>query len=146
MSEILNYILNALNSIPGDVWGYIITLIVAALPTSGIVMAIKKWFSVDGEKKMLTITIIGSMAASAVAYLQSTPEFAPWFVILQGWLVFATTQPVYYLFIKPLTKKLEVYWATQIAKYATTAEAKNAAVPAGGLNVPTPAADVDFSR
>jgi hypothetical protein len=146
MHDILQHILNTLNNIPSDIWGYLITIIVSAVPTSWFIQLYKKWRGIkDHEKYMLLLTIAGSMVASALAYLHSTPEFAPWFVLVQGWLVFATTQPVYYLFVKPLTKKLGSYFSVQIAKYATVAEAKSAAVPAGGL-VTSPAQVEDFAR
>ena len=144
--HVLHYILNTLNSIPSDAWGYVISVLVSAVATSPVVQIIKKWFSIDGEKKMLALTIVGSMLASAIVYLQGVPQFAPYFVLIQGWLVFATTQPVYYLFVKPLSKKLEIYFAGQIARYATVAEAKNAAVPAGGIGQAAPAGAEDFSR
>ena len=146
MSDVLHTILNFLNNVPSNVWGYIITIVVAAVPTSWFVQLYKKWRGVkDREKFMVFVTIAGSMLASALAYLHSTPEFAPWFIAVQGWLVFATTQPVYYLFVKPLWGKLSVYFAGKIAEYATTVEAKNAAVPAGGLPVTTAPVE-DFSR
>lgn len=143
----MQYILNILNSIPGDAWSVIIDVLVSAVIVSPLALGVKKWLSVDNEKKMLILVVVGSMLASAGAYLQSVPKFAPWFVLVQGWLVFATTQPVYFLFVKPLSKRLGVWFTEQIAKVALANEAKAAAVPAEGLPLTsTPSPVEDFSH
>lgn len=138
-------ILNTLNSISPEVWSVIVQSVVSALIVSPLFVAVKKWFSVDGEKKMLFLVMLGSFAAAAVAYLVTVPSFAPWIILAQGWLVFATTQPVYLYFVKPATKSLGTWFSTKLTEAAAINEAKNAAVPATGLPISVPAAAEDFS-
>ncbi len=136
MLENLKQVLDILNDVPAEVWSVVIETVVGALIVSPVMLGIKKWFSIDGEKKMVVFVMIGSMLAAVAAYMLTVPEFAPWLILVQGWLVFATTQPVYYLFIKPLVRKLGAWFTDQIAKAAAISEAKAAAVPATGLPLP----------
>lgn len=141
-------LLAALNSIPSDAWGVTIETVVSAVIVSPIMMAVKKWWDIDNEKKMLLLVIAGSLLAGAADYLHGIPEFAPWFAIVQGWLVFATTQPVYRFFVKPLFARLGSAIAAQLAKVATVSEAKAATVPPQGLPISaaTPPPADDFSH
>lgn len=145
--ELLQAGLSFLNTIPSEAWNILAEVIVGALAVSPVMLAIKKWLSIDGEKKMMFLVIFGSMLASAGLYLRGIPQFAPWFVAVQGTLVFAFSQPVYYLFVKPLYRKLGASLTVQINKAKDLNEAKTAAVPAGGLPVPTtPQVIEDFSH
>lgn len=141
LHAILNAVLNFFNSIPAEAWGMLAEVIVAAFAVSPVMVAVKKWFSVDSEKKMMGLVILGSMFASVGLYLRSIPEFSPWFVAVQGMLVFACTQPVYYLFIKPLFRKLGATFTIQIQRAKNFNEARSAIVPAGGLQLNTPQDD-----
>lgn len=136
MPDQLKQALDFVNSLPPEVWPIVTEIIVSALVVSPVMLGIKKWFSIDGEKKMVIFVMIGSMIASIVAYMLTVPEFAPWLILVQGWLVFATTQPVYYLFIKPLFRRIGTWFTDQITKAAAISEAKAAAVPADGLPLP----------
>jgi hypothetical protein len=130
----LQEILNTLNSVPKETWATIAQVVGSAFIVSPVALAIKKWFSVDGEKKMTALVILFSMVASAVVYLQDVPQFAPWFVAVQGLLVYATSQPVYFFFIKPLFARIGVSFSTQVAKaVAYRDEVQSAEVPAQGL-------------
>ena len=126
-------ILQAVNSVPAEIWGTIIEIIISAVIVSPIALGIKKWFSIDGEKKMVLIVTVGSFIAATATYLLTVPEFAPWVIIVQGWLTLATTQPVYYFFIKPLFRRLGDWFTDQITKATQITEAKAAAIPPEGL-------------
>jgi hypothetical protein len=116
--EILQSALQTVNSVPGDAWTLIIEILVAALITSPVVLGIKKWWHVHSDKIMLAITIGASLLAGVVLYLQNDPELAPWFALVQGWLIFATTQPVYRYFIKGLFARLGVWFNEKVEEAA----------------------------
>ena len=63
----------------------------------------------------------------------TVPEFAPWIILVQGWLTLATAQPVYYFFVKPLFRRLGAWFTDQITKATQISEAKAAQVPPEGL-------------
>lgn len=135
MQDILNHLLSFLNSIPSEFWGFLIETIIAAIPVSIAGIVIKKWRDIDNEKKMLIIIIGTSMLAGVLEYLHGNARFAPWTAIVQGWFTFAATQPVYFLFVKPLYARFQIWFAEQVAKVALSSEAKAAAVPAEGLPI-----------
>lgn len=129
------HILHSLNSIPAAAWAVILPTVLQAVITSPIMLGIKKWFSVDSEKKMLFLVMLGSMATAAVGYLVTVPKFAPWFILVSGWLTFATTQPLYLYAVKPLARITGEWFTGKIAEATAINEAKAAAVPAAGLPV-----------
>lgn len=138
--EILHQLLQTLNSVPSDAWSTLVEIVISAFVVSPLAMAIKKWFNGNGDKKlgekrMLTIVMLGSFASAAIAYLVTVPEFAPRFIVLQGTLTFAMTQPVYIYFVKPLSVRLGAWFTEQVAKASAITEAKAAKVPYGGLPI-----------
>lgn len=145
--ELLRQALQILNDVPSEAWGALIDIVVSAFLVSPLALAIKKWFSVDGEKKMVGLVMFGSILAAGGAYLMSVPEFAPWIILITGGLTFATTQPVYYFFVKPLFTRLSAWFAEEVAKASLQTEAKAAAVPAEGLPISSkPKLIDDFSN
>lgn len=124
-------ILTFLNSVPSDAWGLVIETVVSAFVVSPLALGIKKWLSVDSEHKMLGLVILGSLVAGLLDYLHGVTLFAPYFALVQGWLVFATTQPVYKWLIRPLAAKI----AGTIVSAKQLADVKSAEVPAGGIPV-----------
>jgi hypothetical protein len=128
-------ILDTLNQVPADVWGYVIQIIVSAVIVSPVALALKKWWKINGEIVMMGIVILGSVLSAVLIYLQSDPRFAPWIVAVQGGLTFATTQPVYYLAVKPLYRQLSAWFTSQVAEAVELNEVKSAAVPATGLPI-----------
>lgn len=131
--EVLNQILNALNSVPAEVWGQVGEIVVSAVIVSPLALALKKWWKVNSEKIMVVMVMVGSILAAILAYLQTQPEFAPYFVAVQGALVFATTQPVYYFFVKPVWTRLVGWFETQVERAAELNDTKSAEVPSNGL-------------
>lgn len=141
--EILQHVLNVLNQVPSEAWDMIIQIVVSAVVISPVALGIKKWLEVNSEKLMIAGVMLASLAAPALLYLKDVPQFAAWIVLVQGGLVFATTQPVYYFFIKPLFRKLGVWFGGQVAKAAEVKafqdDLKSALEPVGGLKaVSTP--------
>lgn len=126
-------ILDILNTVPGEVWSLIVEILFSAIIVSPVALGLKKFWKVNSEKIMLFLVIAGSFAAATFTYLQGSAEFAPWVIAVEGWLVFATTQPVYFLFIKPLTRRVGSWFAAQVAEATLLNEAKTAAVPEQGL-------------
>jgi hypothetical protein len=130
MQDILKTILDALNSVSPDVWTIIIETVVGALVASPLVVGLKKWLSINSDKVMLITTIAASMVAAGGVYIVNDPVFSAWLIPIQGWLIFATTQPVYRFLVKPIIRKIQTVIADAIA---FNAEVKSAAVPPSGL-------------
>lgn len=149
--NILQSILDTLNSISPEAWNLIIDTFVGAIIVSPLAVGIKKWLNIEDpkrrEKIMTIVVIVGSLGVATIMYLQNVPTFAPWFVAVQGMLVYATSQPVYYFGIKPLFARLGTWIAGEIAKATAINEAKGAAIPETGLPIGglTPEFD-DFSQ
>lgn len=142
--DILKTILSVLNQVPADVWNILVEAAVGAFAVSPVVAAVKKFFSVDGERKMIIITTVFSLIAGAVAYLVKDPDFAPWVIPVTGFITLGMSQPVYYFAIKPLCRKLGEVIATKIAEATKVVEARAALVPEGG--VPTAAPTISDFR
>lgn len=128
-------ILDALNQVPAEAWTAAVQIVLSAVIVSPLALGLKKWWKIEGEKVMLGLVILGSLLATVVAYLQSDPQFAPWIVLVQGGLTFATTQPIYYLFIKPLFLTLGSWFASQVEQAAQLNDVKSATVPVDGLPI-----------
>jgi hypothetical protein len=125
--EVLNNLLGLLNSIPSDAWSVIVETVFSAITVSSVALAIKKFFAVDGDRKMLLLVMFGSFIAGGLDYLHGIPLFAPYFALIQGWIVLGMTQPVYRFFVKPLGNKLAAWLSKKIAQATSVNEAKNAA-------------------
>lgn len=141
-------ILHTLNSIPPDVWSIVVQSAVSALVVSPVFVWVKKKFfddKVEREKLMLFLVMLGSFAAAAVAYLITVPTFAPWIILVQGWITFGTTQPVYFYAVKPFIRNVGAWFAGKLAEASAINEAKNAAVPATGLPIIADPNAEDFS-
>lgn len=137
--ELLQNGLALINSIPADAWNIITDILLSAIVVSPVALGLKKWWSVHSEKVMLFLVIIGSMVSSALVYVLNAPELSAWVIPVQGWLVFATTQPVYFLFIKPLFRRLGDWLTSEVAKaqaiQAERDDIRSAVEPTGGLAV-----------
>lgn len=128
--DILNNLLRILNEVPEEVWLIVAETIVVALIASPLVVGLKKWLSINSEKVMLVTTILASMAGAAGAYAINDPVFSAAWLPVHGWLIFATTQPIYRFLVKPIIRKIQ---ATIAEAVAFNNEIKSAAVPPAGL-------------
>jgi len=133
--QILKTVLDFLNQIPPDAWGALVQVVVSAIIVSPLALALKKWWKVNSEKIMLLIVSFGSVASAIVVYLMGNPDYAPWVISVTGAVTFATTQPVYYLFVKPIAIRVGTWFATQVSEAAKLNEAKSAELPASGLPI-----------
>lgn len=129
----INWLLAEINSIPSYAWEVIIETAFGAVTASALALGFKKWWSIDSEKKMIMTVALMSLLVGAAMYLRGVPKFAPWYALVQGWVIFATSQPAWFFFVKPFFAKMSVWLTDQIAKAAVVNEAQNAAIPAEGL-------------
>jgi hypothetical protein len=120
MQEVLHHINVALNNIP---WG----AVAASGVLSPVLLAVKKWFSVQSEKVMITLVAASGMLVAGANYLLHVPTHEPTIIALQGAAIAFGTQPFYFFIVKPLAAAV----ADQLAKAAAfDAQVKSAAVPA----------------
>lgn len=120
--DALNWI--ALN-IPWD-------LVIASGVLSPVLLGVKKWFSVQSEKVMMTLVIVFGAIGATVSYLVGVPTTDPTIIAVHGLVISALSQPFYYLLVKPASKWL----SAELAKAAAfDAEVKSAAIPADGLPI-----------
>lgn len=133
LTNIGNWLLATVNGVPPEAWTVLVETIVAALLASPLVAGIKKWFQVHSDKVMLFVTILASIGGAVAAYLVNDPTFTAWWVPVHGWLIFATTQPVYRYLIKPIGNRIraEIDKAIELEKLK-----KSAVVPPSGLPRP----------
>lgn len=152
MDAVLNFLqsgLDTLNQIPSTVWASVIEIIFSAFVASPVAFAIKKWWQHRGKRVtelgMLGVVLFGSVFTTALFYLKDDPGFGPWIILVQGALAFATTQPVYFTFVKPLSIKIARWFATAMEQAQVINEVKTAAVPPSGIPAPqsTPTISVD---
>lgn len=134
--DFLHQLLTELNSIPESTWHLaidaIVTTVLPALAVSPIALGLKKWWKVNSDRLMMTIVALGSVLGTLVVFALDSPDFP---LPIQAWLTFATTQPVYYFFVKPLYIRLSAWFAEQVAQAAKLNEAKSAEIPATGLPI-----------
>lgn len=107
-------------------------LVIASGVLSPVVLVIKKWLSIQSEKVMMTLVLLVSMIGATASYLLGTTSSDPTIIAVQGFMVAAMSQPVYYLAVKPFSAWL----GAELAKArAFDAEVKSAAIPAEGLPI-----------
>jgi hypothetical protein len=112
----------------------------AAVGASGVLspllLGIKKWFSVQSEKVMITLVALSSMIVAGAHYLLSVPTHDPTVIAVQGAALAFMTQPFYFFIVKPVAAAV----GEQLAKAAAfDAQVKSAA------DVPLSATGPDFS-
>jgi hypothetical protein len=139
--EILRQLLQTANDIPKEVYQMGTDALIGAISVSSLGLGIqrqvkKAWDNPKTrEKIMVAFVMVGSLISAGIAYLLTVPEFAPWIILVTGAVTFATTQPVYYFFLKPLATRTAAWMTGQVAKASAINEAKAAAVPAEGLPI-----------
>jgi hypothetical protein len=124
-----------LNQIPADTWSQIIQIVLSAVIVSPAALGLKKLWKIEEEKIMLGVVILGSFVPAVILYLQSNAQLAPSIVAVQAGLIFASTQPIYLYFLKPLTRALGAWFSDQLTQAAALNDVKTAAVPETGLAI-----------
>lgn len=127
--DIAQTTLNVLNwlalNIPWD-------LVLASGILSPLLLGVKKWFSVQSEKVMMSLVLVFGVVGAAVTYLMGTPTTDPSIIAAHGLMIAAMSQPVFFILVKPVSRWL----STELAKAAAfDAEVRSAAIPAEGLPV-----------
>lgn len=123
MQEVLDIANKIAASIPWDA-------IIASGILSPLLLGIKKWFSVQSEKVM--ITLVGTVAVLTAAghYLLTVPTSDPSIIAVQGAVLAFMTQPIYFFIVKPVWK----WFSEQLAAAAAyRAELQSATEPVGGI-------------
>lgn len=109
-------------------------VIAASGVLSPLLVGIKKWFSVQSEKVMISLVMLLSLLTVVVNYLLRVPTTNPQYLAVQAAVLAFMTQPVYFFIVKPAIYSFRSY-VEKAAKF--NAEVKSAAVPAAGLTPPT---------
>lgn len=102
----------------------------AAVAASGILspilLFVKKWFSVQSEKVMISLVALSGMLVAGASYLLHVPTHDPSIIALQGAAIAFMTQPFYFFIVKPLAASV----SEQLSKAAAfDAQVKSAAEP-----------------
>jgi hypothetical protein len=113
----------------------------AAVGASGVLspvlLGVKKWFSVQSEKVMISLVALSSMLVAAGHYLLNVPTHDPTIIAAQGAALAFMTQPFYFFIVKPLAAAV----SEQLAKAAAfDAQVKSA------VDGPLAPAGPDFSQ
>lgn len=134
--------LGLLNAVPQGIYELVITSVIGAIAVSPVALAIKKWFTTElntiSEKKMILIVAFGSFLSAAVTYVVASPTFAPWIIAVQGFVTLGMTQPVFFLFVKPLSIRLGAWFTSQVNAAVLKNEARAALIPENGIPAPMP--------
>lgn len=127
LNQVLYYANQIAKNFPWEV-------IAASGVISPLLVGIKKWFSVQSEKVMITLVVVLSTVTVAGNYLLHVPTADPRILAVQAAVLAFATQPVYFFIVKPAIYSFRSY-IEKAAKF--NAEVKSAAVPAAGLPTPT---------
>jgi hypothetical protein len=102
--ETLHYLAT---NIPWDV-------IAASGILSPVLLLIKKWFSVQSEKVMITLVGVSGLIVAGLNYITTVPTHDPSIIAFQGAVVAFLTQPFYFYIVKPIATAV----SEQLAKDA----------------------------
>lgn len=128
ITKILTIINNLLNDVPTEAWQVLIELTIAAVLGSNLTLGIKKWWHVDNERKMFSLTIVSMLVAALIVHLRNVPELHPFFAAIGLAVAFIINQNYYRFFLKPLVARLSA-WMTENIKELNADEAKTAIEP-----------------
>jgi len=134
----LQQILNILNYAAVHVpW----SAVAASGVLSPLLVAVKKWFSVQSERVMITLVALSSGLVVAGNYLLHVPTHDPSIIAVQTAVVAFMTQPVYFFMVKPglaaIQKRIADYNAQVLA--AGTAPTVAPGLAPSDTPAPTPA-------
>lgn len=127
--QILQQVLEILNYVSANIpWD----AVAASGVLSPLLVGVKRWFSVQSERIMISLVILFAMLAAAGNYLLNVPSQDPGVIAVQGAVLAFMTQPVYFFVVKPAYK----WFSGQLAKAAAFDEQ----VKANTEPVPVPSA------
>lgn len=100
--------------------------VIASPLVSGLIVAIKKWFSVQSERVMISLVALVAMIVAGGNYLLHVPTHDPSIIAVQAAVLAFMTQPAYFFIVKPLAASIE----QQLQKAAAfDAQVKSASQP-----------------
>jgi hypothetical protein len=98
---------------------------------SPVLLAIKKWFSVQSERVMISLVALSGMLVAGGSYLLHVPTHDPTIIALQGAAIAFGTQPFYFFIVKPIAASVEEQLAKAAAFERNVKSAAEPAVTAG---------------
>lgn len=134
MQEVLNVINYIVVHMPWNA-------VAASGVLSPLLLGIKKWFSVQSEKVMITLVALLACLTAAGHYLLTVPTHNPSIIAVQGFVLAFMTQPIYFFVVKPTVK----WFDERVEEAAALNLAKSAAEPVPSVTAPTPVTE-DFSQ
>lgn len=136
-------VLSFFNSIPADIWSAAGQLLLSGIITSPLWLGLRKWLQLEIRKhaKLLNFLVgaFTSFIAAATIYIVSNDSYAPYLLAAAAPITFFISQPVYLLAVKPIARRVSIWFAGQVAQAAALNveqdAQKSAAVPASGLPI-----------
>lgn len=123
-------------------WSTILTFLQIVFVSTGLSAlfvgpqkAIKKWFE---HNEVIIIGLIGVTSTALMFvwnYLVHSYPTNPHLTAVQGFALAFSTQPVYFIIVKPLSQKIGVWFAERVKKAESI---QSAAIPPEGLPLATP--------
>lgn len=133
-----------------DVANYIVThvpwdVLIASGILSPLLLAIKKWFSVQSEKVMISLVAFVALMTATGHYLLTVPTGNPSVIAVQAAVLAFMTQPIYFFVVKPIW----LWFSAQLsAAAAYRSEVLSATVPETGVpaEIPPKLADIEVQE
>ncbi len=123
MEQVISILNTIATNIPWD-------LVIASGILSPLLVIIKKWMHIQSEKVMMSLVLLFGVLGAAATYLLTVETADPSIIAVQGLMIAAMSQPIFFILVKPAATWLSVEFAKA---RAWDAEVKSAAVPSGGL-------------
>lgn len=99
---------------------------------------VEKWFK-HNEQIMILVVGAAGLLVAGVNYLIHTPTQNPTIIAAQGLILAFMTQPFYFIVIKPVSRRLGVWFSAQLANASLLNDARSVLQPAA----PAPVAKAD---
>lgn len=138
VKDVLISLWHGLNGLAPEDWSMFNEIIFVSIVVPLATELLKHWkrLNLTSGNKKFVVAFLLSIFGGALAYLHGQPEYARWFALAQGAFSFTLSQPLYRFALKPLFAKLALWWQDQLSKAAALNEAKAAAVPQNGEELP----------
>lgn len=141
--DTLHHVWTAFNSLPPEVLTQLGQVLITVVIGSPLFVVVKKLIIREREKLMAAVVFIGTVLAGAAIFLSTMPHNGIWenytaiIATVQGLVTYAAITPFYIFIVKPIYRRLNAWWISQVAEAASQLDIKSAAVPADGLSTDT---------